>query len=582
MKYRSTVALGAAGALALSGCAINSQTGNPEIAPSVNAKFHSIFASDDPCSNNDRNIGIAAGAVAGSVIGYLAHGTKGAIAGAVIGGGGGFLIGHLMDNRRCDLYKIAQQNGLKLASTKITSEKLGTATSQSDKHQDDSTLGLDVQLQNEADEFAPGTAQLTPRARRYFGQIAAQYAPKQLLSALPASSSAAQRQAALSHKVFIVGHTDERDSGSQEDLAALSEARAKSIARIFVDAGVDANNLYYQGAGDTLPIANNTTTEGRQENQRVEIVDVPTEADLSRFLARRSADPANYRAVNAGDLALPTTSAQVADDSNGEADTAVPSHSPTHRRAATKTKIASKNTASVATASTAATPTPEDTTQASVGTHGSANDSVAAIAPDAAATTPIRARTVKTGYDFGGQPTQGNGVPVQLGASVNHSMFSFISEANADTRVTLGSCRGDRPHRGSSIRNLGTGASLDVKESVPGFFGMPWAGTLNKHYIAVLNASVPVDAGSPIPEPELLIYKDYNGDSKQKPSYSAHEPVNVYRGSAATLYRIFVNGPMQCLDMIVPISSRQATTHVYYTNNTVNYTASGGFTLQQR
>ena len=575
MKYRSTVALGSAVVLTLSGCAVNSQTGRSEIDPSVSARFNSIFASDDPCSNNDRNIGIAAGVVAGSVIGYLTHGGKGAIAGAAIGAGGGFLIGHLMDNRRCALYKIAQENGLKLASAKITPNKLGVTAPNGDD-----TIGLDVQLQNDANEFVPGTAELTPEARRYFGLIALQYSPKQLASGLSPSSSAAQRQAALEHKVFIVGHTDERDSGSDVDLAALSQARAKNVARIFVNAGVNADNLYYQGAGDTLPIANNTTHQGQQENQRVEIVDVPTEAALGLFLARRSADPGNYRAVNASDLAVSTGNERVAEASASDVVTKPAAHRPIHRRSVAK----SQSTAGVPTELAAASSTAgeaDNPGQVSAPSDGNtASHSVADLQGADASGASTRRNTATTAFDFGGKPTQGNGIPVELGAAAHHSFFNLISEANAETHVTLGSCRGDTPHRASPVRNLGTGSLLDVKDSVPGFYGAPWMGTLNSHLIAVLNAKVPVDAGSPVPEPDLLIYRDYKGDPRQKPTFTAHAPVNVYRGSAATLYRIFVDGPMQCLDMVVPANSRQATTHVYYTNAAVSYTASGAFNLR--
>lgn len=571
MKYRASVLLGGAVLSTLSGCAIDPQTGHPVVAPAVSSEFKSVFNSDDPCSNNDRNIGIAAGMVAGSVIGYLTHGAKGAVAGAAIGAGGGFLIGHLMDNRRCSLYKIAQQNGLKLASATITPAKLADGSPTDAMSRNNDTIGLDVQLQNNADEFVPGTAELTPQARRYFGQIAAEYAPKTALASLPASASVQQRQAALSHKIFIVGHTDERDAGTRGDLAALSEARAKSVARIFVEAGVAADNLYYQGAGDTLPIANNTTDQGRQENQRVEIVDVPTQADLERFLAQRSADPANYRAVNAGELSEPTDGTVVAsNDAAPSVEQSADVHkSRRHRHIAhAKTSVAASGAETIEPVSTVAS------AQAAAPAPG--GDS-AAVPTTVAAEAPHRR---VSGYDFGGTPTQGDGIPVKLGASVHKSMFSFISEAKADSIVTLGSCRGDQPHSASSVHNLATGERLEVRESVPGFYGAPWVGTLNKHLIAVMHAQVPVDAGSPVPEPELLIYKDYSGDKKQRPSYSAHDPVNVYRGSSATLYRIFVDGPMQCLDMIVPNSSKQAAAHVYYTNDSVNYTATGSFALR--
>lgn len=199
MTIRSPIALGVA--LCVSGCAINPQTGQPEVAASVKTQFNSIFNSEDPCSNNDRNIGIAVGAVAGGVIGYLAHGAKGAAAGALIGAGGGFLVGHVLDARRCELYRIAQANGLKLASAPITQARPNAGSADRP-----ATVGLDVQLENKSDEFVAGSAELTPQARKYLAQIANQYSPKALMAALPPDATPEQRAQAGGRKVLIVGH----------------------------------------------------------------------------------------------------------------------------------------------------------------------------------------------------------------------------------------------------------------------------------------------------------------------------------------------------------------------------------------
>src|SRR5258708_3491273 len=103
---------------------------------------------------------------------------------------------------------------------------------------------------------------------------------------------------------------------------------------------------------------------------------------------------------------------------------------------------------------------------------------------------------------------------------------------------------------------------------------------LGGNLVVLLSVRVPSDAGSPVPQPELNIYKDYAGDPKQKPSFSARVPVNVYRGSDATLYRVFVQGPMRCIDLVVPNSTPRATGNVYYTNRSVDFTASGVFALR--
>jgi outer membrane protein OmpA-like peptidoglycan-associated protein len=287
MKIRNCVLLAAT--LGAAGCAVNPQTGQPEIAPSVKSQFKTAFNNDDPCSNNDRNIGAVAGAVAGGLIGYLSHGAKGAAIGAAAGAGGGLIIGHLMDARRCSLYKIAQANHLNLASASITPGKLGLQGNAAN-----SEIGLDVQLQNRRDEFETGSSTLTPAARQYLAQIAQLYAPQAGASGQPAGASIQERQQATQHSVLIVGHTDAQDEASGADLARLSQERAKAVAEVFAQGGVPASNIYYQGAGDALPLMSNATEEGRAANDRVQIVDVPTQGDLQLYLQRRAANPANF------------------------------------------------------------------------------------------------------------------------------------------------------------------------------------------------------------------------------------------------------------------------------------------------
>ncbi|MBN3766198.1 OmpA family protein [Burkholderia sp. Ac-20365] len=552
MTIRSPIALGVA--LCVSGCAINPKTGQPEVSASVKTQFNSIFNNEDPCSNNDRNIGIAVGAVAGGVVGYLAHGAKGAVAGAVIGAGGGFLIGHALDARRCELYRIAQANGLKLASAPITQSKAGGANS-TDKP---ATVGLDVQLENKSDEFVAGTAELTQQARKYLAQIANQYSPKTLMAALPPDATPDQRAQASARKVLIVGHTDENDSSLGADAATLSQQRAKAVAKVFVDQGVPVQNIFYQGAGDTLPIAPNATDQGREENQRVQIVDVPTEADLQQFLSTRTADPANYRFAN-------TSTASVQETSSGQRKNTVNTTSSDH----------------AATSKPAVKPRSKPTTVAKAGNAGSIKaEAGAPVASQSRSTISTSDAASGSGYNFGGTPTAGSGLPVRLGSTPAKSSFSLISNANAGAPMTLNSCLGDRPHVASAVRNLGTDQVLNVRDYLPGFYGAPWAAGLGGNLVALLDVRVPSDAGSPVPQPELKIYKDYAGNVNQKPSYSARVPVNVYRGSDATLYRVFVGGPMQCMDLVVPVSKPRATGNVYYTNRSVDYTASGDFALR--
>lgn len=77
------------------------------------------------------------------------------------------------------------------------------------------------------------------------------------------------------HKILIEGHTDSQ--GSDASNQALSERRAQTVRDYFASRGVPANQITATGLGESRPIANNATAEGRANNRRVEIVIQPVE-----------------------------------------------------------------------------------------------------------------------------------------------------------------------------------------------------------------------------------------------------------------------------------------------------------------
>ena len=86
-------------------------------------------------------------------------------------------------------------------------------------------------------------------------------------------------------QIRIEGHTDNVPIGGRLKQRfptnwELSAARATSVVRYLVDkGGVDPKHLTAVGHGDTHPVADNATEEGRQANRRIEIVLYPK--DLS-------------------------------------------------------------------------------------------------------------------------------------------------------------------------------------------------------------------------------------------------------------------------------------------------------------
>ena len=69
--------------------------------------------------------------------------------------------------------------------------------------------------------------------------------------------------------IYIDGHTDW--IGSEQYNMGLSERRATGVENYLRDRGVDAQLLKSRGYGEVRPIADNTTTQGRAMNRRVEI-----------------------------------------------------------------------------------------------------------------------------------------------------------------------------------------------------------------------------------------------------------------------------------------------------------------------
>jgi outer membrane protein OmpA-like peptidoglycan-associated protein len=69
-------------------------------------------------------------------------------------------------------------------------------------------------------------------------------------------------------KVQVSGHTD--NVGSPSDNLKLSNNRAKAVVDYLVSKGIDIKRLTWKGYGETKPVADNKTEEGRALNRRTE------------------------------------------------------------------------------------------------------------------------------------------------------------------------------------------------------------------------------------------------------------------------------------------------------------------------
>ena len=70
--------------------------------------------------------------------------------------------------------------------------------------------------------------------------------------------------------IVAQGHTDA--TGSETNNQDLSERRAGAVKSYLVSRGVDNTRIVALGFGESEPIADNTTAEGRRYNRRVALL----------------------------------------------------------------------------------------------------------------------------------------------------------------------------------------------------------------------------------------------------------------------------------------------------------------------
>lgn len=101
-------------------------------------------------------------------------------------------------------------------------------------------------------EFDTGKATLKPESEKVLAQVLA------LLNGQP------------DWKMKIEGHTD--STGTKAGNQTLSQQRAAAVVAWLVKNGIAPTRLIAAGLGDSQPIADNATEEGRARNRRVELV----------------------------------------------------------------------------------------------------------------------------------------------------------------------------------------------------------------------------------------------------------------------------------------------------------------------
>jgi outer membrane protein OmpA-like peptidoglycan-associated protein len=174
-------------------------------------------------------IGAGVGGAAGAGIGALIGGKKGALIGLGVGALAGGSVGLYLDKQKKELEKIAE--------VKRTEN------------------GLLVQMRNDIlfDTGSDGVKAEGVTDLAKMGDILAKYSDD---------------------KVVIEGHTDA--SGDAAKNQALSERRAQAVKTVLVSRGVQEQQITVVGLGESKPVADNATADGRAKNRRVELhISVP-------------------------------------------------------------------------------------------------------------------------------------------------------------------------------------------------------------------------------------------------------------------------------------------------------------------
>lgn len=446
-----------AGAVALSGCATLNDAGK----------------------NYGTAIGCAGGALIGAGLTYAITGdAKKALVGGGVGGAAGCVAGNLWQNRLQELERVAREENLNIQVQTLQSQEVATGTARAPAP---TAAGIVAQVQDEG-MFATGSAQLSADGQRQVRKLAAAFAPK------PGQNT----QAAI----LVVGHTDA--TGSATTNQRLSEQRARAVASILAEQGIAPQRMFFQGAGASRPVADNSDSQQRGKNRRVEIVEV---TDRNMLVKRVNAEQNNTKYLAHGTSTEPArTVASV-------------------RK--TKPSIAAKST--------------EQSKPAEVGT---------AL------------------VDFGGQPASESRWTLGQTIAPKKAGFALVTSAHASDLPSSSCeadrpREGGKVFNLASGQALDTQVTT---EYLPGYNNRVWANVVNGHLVTLSPVSILRDGASVDRQPFIEVVKGY--DQGNRKSIKSKAVANTYEGEDLVLYRVFTQdpkAPVSCIDVVFSKKNSEAT-----------------------
>lgn len=449
--------------------------------------------------------GTAIGMGAGAAIGNQVGGREGALIGAAVGGLLGYLIGNDIDKRRAELAKIAKEENIEVYSSdikqndlsnEIVSSTINTTIPQKTKITN-AVIGDVFTIISKDNQFDVGSSKLNTGAVTSFNKFAKQYE-------------------GTNKKLLVIGHTD--DSGSSSNNQKLSEERAKSVGEIFASSGIQQQNIYFLGAGETLPVADNNTPDGASKNRRVEIVELQSEEDIAKFASARISNPKYFKQVAPAYIA----------NAKKEISKKEPIVAPSEAKINTKTEVLSKKTV-----------------EQSVDTSFVAKENYSKVIKIA---------------DISGSKLTNNSFSLKenFGKPLNtSSSFSLISEAMASgsAQDVYVNCMYDKPRAKGETKSLATGENITYKttEYKKGLYESSWVADIDNHLLGIAPIGV-LSNGSKVSQmPNVFLYTNYVKGSNQKSDLKSATKVNTYQGTKGMLYRVFVDdesSQLRCMDIV--------------------------------
>lgn len=179
--------------------------------------------------------GAILGAIIGNNVGKGGNGELGAVIGGVIGGGAGVLIGNKMDKQ----------------AQKIEEEIPGAQVERVDD-------GIVVTFDETSGVYFD--------TNKYNINNASQNTLNKLIGVFKEFPDT---------NILVVGHTD--SVGAEDYNMTLSKNRAYAVTNYLTQNGVSAGRLSTNWFGETQPIHDNTTAEGRAKNRRVNVAILPND-----------------------------------------------------------------------------------------------------------------------------------------------------------------------------------------------------------------------------------------------------------------------------------------------------------------